>query len=87
MRDCLEERGDRIDVVKDVRADHQAGWLAKLVEEKLGAPAAASALLRSKIITGFRKATADALAGGDFEATGIRQLDDERIVSVWRVSE
>ena len=39
--------------------------------------------MRSKIIAGFRKATADALAGGDFEATGIRQLDDERIVGVW----
>ena len=45
--------------------------------------AAASALVRSKIVTGFRKATADALVGGDFEATGIRQLDDERIVGVW----
>ena len=42
-----------------------------------------SAIVRSKIIAGFRKATADALAGGDFEATGIRQLDDERIVGVW----
>ena len=28
-----------------------------------------------------------ALAGGDFEATGIRQLDDERIVGVWARSE
>ena len=44
--------------------------------------AAASALVRSKIIAGFRKASAGALAGGDFEATGIRQLDDERIVGV-----
>ena len=63
-------------------ADDKA-MIDKLVEEKLGAPAAASALVRSKIVTGFRKATADALVGGDFEATGIRQLDDERIVGVW----
>ena len=63
-------------------ADDKA-MIDKLVEEKLGAPAAASALVRSKIIAGFRKASADALAGGDFEATGIRQLDDERIVGVW----
>ena len=67
-------------------ADDKA-MIDKLVEEKLGAPAAASALVRSKIIAGFRKATADALAGGDFEATGIRQLDDERIVGVWARSE
>ena len=63
-------------------ADDKA-MIDKLVEEKLGPPAAASALVRSKIVTGFRKATADALVGGDFEATGIRQLDDERIVGVW----
>ena len=65
----------------------------QLVEQKLGPPAIASALLRKVITRGFHDAAAAALVTGEeadadalrsaFETKGVRPLNDELIVSVW----